>query len=227
MSPKLILLALPLLAGVLFAFRTAKKVTRVVFFGDSITQAGIYPGGYIAQMRDSLAAEGKAKRYDLIGAGIGGNKIYDLYLRLEEDVLARKPHVVVIYIGVNDVWHRQMFGTGTDADKFYQFYVALIKKFQQKGIRVLLCTPACIGEKHPGDNLLDGELNRFSDIVRQLSTENSLPLCDLRQAFLDHAALHNPDNLDSGLLTTDGVHLNEKGNQLVAKMLLETLTSMR
>jgi len=42
-------------------------------------------------MTEMLAAKGLSSQYELIGAGIGGNKIYDLYLRHEEDVLAKNP----------------------------------------------------------------------------------------------------------------------------------------
>lgn len=213
------------MACFLSPFKTdKKKCTRVVFFGDSITEFGVNPGGYIAQMRDSLALRGKSDRYDLIGAGIGGNKIYDLYLRLEEDVLARNPDIVVMYVGVNDVWHKQMFGTGTDPEKFQKFYLALIQKFQKKGIRIIACTPACIGEHIGGQNPMDGDLDRFSEIIRNVSREKNIPLCDLRNAFVQYSAEHNPDNLDSGILTTDGVHLNEKGNSLVAALLLKELS---
>ncbi len=223
MSFNISFLALALRACTLFSFKTARKCTRVVFFGDSITEAGVQPGGYIAQMRDSIAAHGKTKRYELLGAGIGGNKIYDLYLRLEDDVLSRKPDVVVLYVGVNDVWHKQLFGTGTDPEKFQMFYAALIQKFRQKGIQVIACTPACIGERHGGENQLDGELDRFSAIIRNVASEKNIPVCDFRQAFLDFSASHNTDDLPSGLLTTDGVHLNEKGNKLVAEMLTSAL----
>jgi lysophospholipase L1-like esterase len=56
--------------------------------------------------------------------------VYDLYLRLEEDVLKKRPDVVVIWIGVNDVWHKTILGTGTDADKFEKFYTAIINKLK-------------------------------------------------------------------------------------------------
>lgn len=65
--------------------------------------------------------------YELMGAGIGGNKVYDLYLRTEQDVLSKNPDMVVIWVGVNDVWHKRSHGTGTDADKFEKFYTAIIK----------------------------------------------------------------------------------------------------
>jgi len=224
---KNLLIALPLMACFIFSFQVAKKRTRVVFFGDSITEFGVLPGGYIAQLNDSIAALGKAKRYELIGSGIGGNKIYDLYLRLKEDVLEREPDVVVLFVGVNDVWHKQLFGTGTDADKFHKFYTALIQKFQKKGIRVIACTPACIGERHPGENQMDGELDRFSEIIRNLAREKNIPHCDLRKAFLEYSAKNNPENRESGILTTDGVHLNEKGNKMVAEMLLSQIESLR
>ncbi len=224
---KYYLLALPLMASILFSFQVAKKRTRVVFFGDSITEEGVLPGGYIAQMRDSISTLGQAKRYELIGTGIGGNKIYDLYLRLEEDVLVRKPDIVVLFVGVNDVWHKQLFGTGTDADKFQKFYTALIQRFQNKGIRVIACTPSCIGERHPGENQMDGELDRFSEIIRNLAMEKNIPLCDLRKAFCEYSTKNNPENRESGILTTDGVHLNEKGNKLVAEILIPRVTSDR
>ncbi|MEO6758420.1 MAG: G-D-S-L family lipolytic protein, partial [Saprospiraceae bacterium] len=77
----------------LFSFKTAVRPLRVIFFGDSITEAAVHPGGYIRQMQDLLTGQNKPEAYELIGAGIGGNKVYDLYLRLEEDVLDKKPDV--------------------------------------------------------------------------------------------------------------------------------------
>lgn len=207
----------------LFAFSGMPKPTRIVFFGDSITQAGVEPGGYIAQLRDSLAARTRAADYELMGAGIGGNKVYDLYLRLESDVLEKKPDQVFIWVGVNDVWHKQTFGTGTDADKFERFYTALIKKMQAQGIRLVLCTPACVGEKTDCTNMLDGDLNYYSGIIRRLATTYNCGLCDLRQAFLEYNVKNNPKNAEKGILTTDGVHLNEKGNAFVAGMMLGLL----
>src|SRR4051812_42420203 len=124
-----------------------QKKTRIVFFGDSITQAGVDPTGYITKMQEILAKNGTASQYELIGAGIGGNKVYDLYLRMDSDVLAKNPDEVVIWVGVNDVWHKASFGTGTDPDKFERFYTAIIKKLQAKNIKVVLCTPSTIGEK--------------------------------------------------------------------------------
>src|ERR1700691_5521614 len=101
------------------------KAKRVIFFGDSITQMGANPGGYIVKMGDMLEQKGLAKQYELIGAGIGGNKVYDLYLRMDDDVLSKNPDIVFIWIGVNDVWHKVSSGTGTDPEKFEKFYVAI------------------------------------------------------------------------------------------------------
>jgi len=36
---------------------------------------------------------------EIIGAGVGGNKVPDLQARIEKDVLAKKPTIVVVYIG--------------------------------------------------------------------------------------------------------------------------------
>jgi len=218
---------LPALAVFLLltAFTSMQK-KKVVFFGDSITEAGAKPGGYIVKIGERATAEKLADQYDLLGAGIGGNKVYDLYLRMDDDVMAKNPDIVFIYIGVNDVWHKRSYGTGTDADKFEKFYTAIIKKMQAKNIKIVLVTPAVVGERPDASNELDGDLNFYSNIVRNLAKKNSLPLVDLRQAFLDYNKKNNPDNKDSGILTTDRVHLNEKGNQLVADEMWKVLKTL-
>ena len=195
----------------------ANKKKRIIFFGDSITEAAVKPGGYIAKMDSMIALQPDQKElYEFVGAGVSGNKVYDLYLRMDEDVLSKKPDVVVIYIGVNDVWHKRNSGTGTDADKFEKFYNAILKKLEVNNIKTILCTPAVIGEKTDFSNEQDGDLNKYSNIIRGIAAKNNLPLVDLRKAFLDYNLKNNPANKESGILTTDRVHLNAKGNQLVA-----------
>ncbi len=192
------------------------KTLKVVFFGDSITEAGVKTGGYIDKMKAVLDKNGIKDNYQLIGAGVSGNKIYDLFLRLEDDVLAQKPDVVVIWVGVNDVWHKRTFGTGTDADKFEKFYVALIRKLQSLSIKVIVATPAAIGEKTDFTNELDGDLNKYSQILRDIAAKYDCPVADFRKEFLKHNLEKNKDNKESGILTTDRVHLNDAGNQFVA-----------
>jgi len=206
----------------MISMTTSKKAT-IVFFGDSITQMGISKGGYITRIQDVINEKGKQSKYDLIGAGVGGNKVYDLYLRIEEDVLAKKPKVVLIYVGINDVWHKTS-GTGTDIEKYEKFYVAIIKKLQAKKINVIVCTPSVIGEKKNNVNPQDADLNAYSEVIRRLATTYHCGLVDLRKAFQQYENEHNNEDVEKGVLTTDRVHLNEKGNQLVADEMLKVLS---
>lgn len=194
----------------------APKPKKIIFFGDSITQLGVKEGGYVNLINKSL----DPTKYEVIGAGIGGNKIYDLYLRLDNDVLNKKPDLVVIYIGVNDVWHKQSARTGTDQNKFVQFYQALINKITASGAKVILCTPAVIGEKKKGANEMDAELDKYADEIRKLAAANKLPLVDLRSLFTAYGAVNNTTDSEKDVLTYDGVHLNDKGNKMVADHLL-------
>ncbi len=220
MKFKLLFLAMTL---ALFSF-THQTKKRIIFFGDSITQAGVQPTGYITKLTQLLNEKKIGSNYELIGAGIGGNKVYDLYLRMEDDVLAKKPDAVVIWVGVNDVWHKRTYGTGSDPDKFEKFYNAIIKKLKGNNIAVYLTTPAAIGEKTDYTNELDGDLNKYAEIVRTIARNNDCPLIDLRQAFLKYNLANNKENKESGILTTDRVHLNEKGNQFVAEEMYKVLS---
>ncbi|WP_316824345.1 SGNH/GDSL hydrolase family protein [Pedobacter miscanthi] len=192
------------------------KPKRIIFFGDSITQQGVSKNGYVTLIKKSL----DSTKYDVIGAGIGGNKVYDLYLRLEDDVLNKKPDLVVIYVGINDVWHKQSSHTGTDYDKYLKFYQALINKIQGVGSKVVLVTPSVVGEKKDGTNELDADLNKYAEGIRTLAAKNNLPVCDLRKIFTEYEAKNNAEDKEKGVLTVDRVHLNETGNKLVADQLL-------
>ena len=201
---------------------SSHKKTKIVFFGDSITQMGINKGGYIDRMQTFINEKGMQNRYQLMGAGVGGNKVYDLYLRMEEDVMAKKPNIVVIYVGINDVWHKTS-GIGTDIEKYERFYVAIIKKLQAKKASVVLCTPTVIGEKKNNTNPQDADLNAYSEVIRRLATTYNCKLVDLRKAFVDYEIANNDSDKESGLLTTDRVHLTDKGNQLVADEMMKVL----
>lgn len=48
-------------------------------------------------------------------------------------------------------------------------------------------------------------------------------LIDLRKVFVDFEIKNNTTDAESGILTTDRVHLNDKGNQLVADEMKKAL----
>ncbi|MEO8648190.1 MAG: SGNH/GDSL hydrolase family protein [Acidobacteriota bacterium] len=200
--------------------------TRVVFFGDSITELGVRENGYVTRIAGLAKAAGKDDKYEFIGAGVSGNKIYDLYLRAETDVIARSPNIVVIFVGVNDVWHKRLLGTGTDLDKFGKFYSALVTRLQNAKAKVVVCTPAVIGERKNFTNEMDGELNLYSEWIKKFAAENHLPLVDLRKVFVEYEEKNNADDKPSGILTTDKVHLNPKGNEVVADAIWKVVSGM-
>jgi lysophospholipase L1-like esterase len=223
---KLILLAVFVACMILMSFNYFKK-KKIIFFGDSITAAGIKPGGYIKLIDSLIKLEGAENNYELIGAGVGGDKIYDLYLRIEEDVLKQKPDIVLIYVGVNDVWHKSSSGTGTDFPKFGKFYEAVVNKLQAAGIKVIVCTPAVIGERTDHSNQQDGDLNFYCNWLRTYAAKNELPLVDLRTGFMEYNLKNNPQNKESGILTTDRVHLTPAGNLFVAEEMWKVIKTVK
>ncbi len=216
MSSKITLIVLFVISMLIMSFRSDSKKKKILFFGDSITQMGVQPGGFIYLIDEMIKNEGLSEKYETIGSGISGNKIYDLYLRLEDDVLSKSPDIVVIYIGVNDVWHKK-WGTGTDYDKFGKFYEAIVKKLKAHHIKVIISTPAVIGEKADGTNEQDPDLNLYSSWIKTFSETNNLKFVNLRHLFYEYINANNPENKESGVLTVDRVHLNPKGNDLVAR----------
>jgi lysophospholipase L1-like esterase len=201
-----------------------KKGERIVFLGDSITQAGVGPKGYVTLVKQALAEKHKDLGVEVIGVGVSGNKVPDLQRRLDKDVLARKPTLVVIYIGINDVWHGENDpAKGTPKDKYEAGLKDVIQRIKDAGGRVVLCTPTVIGEKKPGTNKLDAKLDEYAEVSRAVAKETGSRLCDLRKAFQDHLAKNNPEDKERGVLTSDRVHLNDAGNRLVADTVLAAI----
>ena len=195
---------------------------RIIFFGDSITLLGVKPGGYITIIKDSLSK--KFPSLEIIGAGIGGNKVPDLQARIDADVIAKKPTLVCVYIGINDVWHFITPGrTGTPKAVYETGLEDIIEKLKRAGARVILCTPTVVGEKKNGANQLDAQLDEYAGISRRVAQKEEIELCDLRLAFVSYLQVHNPDNAEQGILTVDKAHLNDDGNRLVAQEILKVL----
>ena len=199
-----------------------QKGDIIVFLGDSITQGGGGESGYITLFSKALEKHHKDLGIDVVNAGISGNKVPDLQGRLKKDVLDKKPTIVVIYIGINDVWHGENDpAKGTTKEKFAAGLKDIIKQIQDAGAKVILCTPSVIGEKKPGTNKLDAKLDEYSDVSRAVAKDTKVPLCDLRKAFQEYELANNKDDQEKGLLTGDRVHLNEAGNKLVADTMLK------
>jgi lysophospholipase L1-like esterase len=232
MMKKLTLAFLPFvfLLASLSSFIQPAATKRIVFLGDSITEAGAGSGGYISLMRESLAGAGLAEDFELIGAGISGNKVPDLQQRLDKDVLAKNPDLVFIYIGINDVWHWTHPNTkskgGTTKANFEAGLKDVIARIQRQGAKVVVCTPSVIGEKGDGTNANDKMLDEYAEVSRKIAREQGLQVCDLRKSFITYLQAQNKDKVSKGIFTTDEVHLNAAGNAFVALQMLPFLASI-
>ena len=218
--------------------------TKVVFLGDSITEAGIYDKevgvpsgdtlifpkytGFITLLKKDIEDD-----IELIGKGVSGNKVSNLLERYKKDVLSLNPDIVFIYIGINDVWHKYDFGTGTDIIFYENGLKKIIGDLKNQGARVILCTPTVIGE-NKGEftlvnkfkdietmKIMNGDLDAYSDVIRKLSSELNTDLLDLREIFMNYISKNNPNNEPFGITTYDGVHLNDLGNKLIADEMIK------
>jgi isoamyl acetate esterase len=199
-----------------------KNNDKIAFLGDSITELGVKPNGYVTLIKDSLAKRNPS--IEIIPAGISGNKVTDLQSRVDRDVISKQPTTVFIYIGINDVWHSITPGLhGTPKDQYEAGLKEIIGKIKNIGARVILCTPSVIGEKRNGTNTIDGMLDEYAEISRKVASEAGVQLLDLHKDFINYLSANNPDDKEKGVLTVDGVHLNDTGNRFVAKEMLEAL----
>ena len=186
---------------------------KIAFMGDSITEGGAAPNGYVTLAIRGLAANGI--KATAIPAGISGHKSNDMLARLEKDVLAKKPDFMTLSCGVNDVWHG---ANGIPLDKYKENITQIVDKCQAAGIKVVILTSTMIGEDQPNPN--NQKLAAYNDFLKTLAKEKKCLLADLNadmQAGIAKAGADKKGNLYTG----DGVHMNPLGNQMMATGVLK------
>jgi lysophospholipase L1-like esterase len=198
-----------------------KRGDRIIFFGDSLTALAGQEApkqhvskGYVRIVREKLRETHPDKNIEVDWVATGGHTVPDLLARLDKDVLAKKPTIVVVQIGCNDA--RRI-----PKDKFKAGLEELIDRLRAAGVQVVQCSLTSIGERYDGTNKDDPKLEEFAQVARDVAKQKGVPLNDLRKAFVDHWKKHNPDNKPSGILTYDGNHFNQAGHQFVAEQMLK------
>ena len=215
-APFLLLAALSLFHPGAFAQQSGFKLKQgqaILFLGDSITQAGAQPEGYVSLFKLFCGVNGYDVR--VVNAGISGHKSNDMLARLDIDVLAHRPDWVSISCGVNDVWHGER---GVPLPDYKKNMTEMVDRCRKGGAKVLLLTATPIYENlnSPENQNLRG----YNEFLRQLATEKNVLLCDLFKAF---EGVYKAKTSDEKVLTTDGVHMNGRGNRLMAREILRVL----
>ena len=132
-------------------------------------------------------------------------------------MLDRKANVVFILIGVNDV------GADVTAKDYEASLRNIVGQLQKAGTTVVLGTPILHGEKTDNTNPKDGPMNEFTGVCQRICEDNGVMFCNLRAAAQAHLKVHNKENNEKGILTTDGVHLTADGNRLVAEKVAQAI----
>lgn len=214
-------MSLPLRALVLLCLSPAalhaeilvKNGEKVAFLGDSITEGGWgNPKGYVRLVVGGLAANGVA--IDPVPAGISGHKSNQMLARLESDVLSRKAQWMTLSCGVNDVWHGK---NGVPLGTYKENITKLVEQATAAGVKVLLLTATVIHERL--DSPENANLAPYNDFLRGLAKEKKLPLADVNALFQERLKAENQP--EQKILTSDGVHLNDAGNALMARGVLK------
>ena len=185
---------------------------RILFFGDSITEShkslhNPLGNGFVKMLEDKL-------RHPVINKGVSGNTSRDLCHRLEKDVLNQEISEVYMMIGINDVWQHVTCPSLdlVDEKEFQENIKFIIKQIQNKGIKLHVVSPFYLN-LDPKDPMVHKTAS-YQAILRMLAHENRLDYIDVQKemnAYLRDAS--------ADTLSVDYVHVNQKGNQIIADVI--------
>ena len=192
----------------------AKFELRVVFMGDSITDAWVSPefGGFFP-----------GRPY--VDRGISGQTTPQMLIRFRPDVIALQPKVVVILAGTNDI----AGNTGPMTLGQIEANLASMAQLARTNkIRVVLASVLPVsnyGHDRQG-NPLDMRINRPPEKILELNTwikkyaaENGHTYLDYFSAMVDEQGLLQRD------LSEDGLHPNAKGYAVMSPLAEQAIRS--
>ena len=207
----------PDLARFLTQVQNGDTAVRVVCFGDSITGVYYHTGGRRAWCDMLGIALGKIypkARIRTINAGISGNTTSQGLARMERDVLAHKPQLVVVMFGMNDV-------ARTEAAKFRANLQTIVRRCRSADAAVVLCTPNSV---YPNPTRPMVRLAQYAQIVRDVAKEMSVCLAD---CFAAYEEIRRKDVTRWRLLMSETIHPGMNGHKLFAEVIAESISGRR
>jgi lysophospholipase L1-like esterase len=189
------------------------RTNTLVFAGDSITDSGrdrddaaSLGDGYVSLIAQAVADRGET----VVNKGISGNRAVDLESRWD-DILAARPDVLTVYIGVNDMWRRFDADDPTSAEDFEATVAGLLQAARDAGVeRILLIEPYFVPVRDDQVSWLD-DLNPKRDAVRRLAERFDATLVELHDTVTAAAAEHG-----ASAIVPDGVHPTPQGSAIIA-----------
>ena len=199
---------------------------RIVFFGDSITDASrnreedfilsSYGFGYVHNVASKLMTE-NPNEHVIYNRGISGNRVVDLYARIKKDLWNLKPDLISIFIGVNDVWHEIGHENGVELDRFDKVYRMMLDDTKKvlPNAKIMLVEPFVMHGTRT--DLQEGEYEKFTavfeyaKVVKKIAKDYGIPLVELQDTLNAYGKANGSD-----FITFDGVHPNITGAQVIA-----------
>lgn len=165
------------------------------------------------------------KKFTVLNKGIAGNSSQDLVKRLDRDVLAENPDLVILLVGSNDMINSKKF---VSYPAFRANYERLLTKLQAQDIDVLVLSPPPVDtgyvfQRH--DRKLfreapNSKLDSLNRLIRQLAQGRQVHYLDLYGAFRQQGS---PSRQVQSLLVNeansgiaDGLHPTRQGYQFMA-----------
>ncbi len=195
---------------------------KLVFFGDSITEAGrnLYDPADLGEGFVKIAASKLRPLYpdiafDIYNFGVGGERTEELLARVDE-VTAVKPDVVVLEVGVNDVWRRFTNEEIVTEEQFEKNYSSIVKALKKCGAKVILVEPYVLDMKDK--RRFRPYLNTYIAVIREIARTEELPLVPLDEIFNGITQDIKPEEF-----AEDGVHPTHRGCRYIADLIIKEL----
>lgn len=202
------------------------KKVRLVFQGDSITDAGRdkrnyhdMGKGYPFYASNLLTEAHPDVEFDFYNFGISGNRTDQLFDRLYPDAIAFQPDIISVLIGINDIWHRHSHNIRTTNEQIETNYRAILERLKNEThAKIVMMSPFLLD--CPEKEHVRKDLETLIPIIERLAREYADVYIPLNEHF-EEALKTQPEEK---YYSADGIHPNDNGRIFIGKLYYEAVS---
>ncbi len=203
----------------------------IVAFGDSVTHGALslgeinYETVYYNRLRQKISAVRSYMPVNVINAGIGGDVASSALNRMDKQVLAHNPDLVIVCFGLNDV--------NRPLEEFISALEKIVNKCIDFGCEVILMTPNMLNTYVAEDTAAkhkeyaavtaeiqnSGKMDLYMQSVADLGKKMGIPVCDCYKEWKKLS-----ETCDTTMLLANRInHPKSEMHELFANMLFDII----
>lgn len=184
---------------------------RICIFGDSIAYGSFDPekGGWVSRLKHHCEL-GREDEIEIYNQSICGDTTKNLLLRLDTEITARQPDMIIFAIGINDSQRAPGGGNLIPFEHFRDNLTEIVSLARKYSYNIIFIGLTSVDENKTLPAYSNSEIGRYDKAIQELCDDKNL-------AYIFTAGILSITDFE------DGLHPNASGHQKLFHLIQDKL----